>query len=145
MGICATVKTNCGYRLRESRVILYPGKSQRSVTVSSWLDSGVDMDFEFWRKKKCPETKIRGLRLFGVTLRETTHCQDCGFQTTLTSWKSGLWYLNLILTLVPDGSVAAHSVMLPPFLILLPGLAHAGLLGAGTGLGSCAAPPFRFP
>ena len=51
------MKTNCGYRLRESRVILYPGKSQRSVTVSSWLDSGVDMDFEFWRKKKVSRNK----------------------------------------------------------------------------------------
>ena len=54
-------------------------------------------------------------------------------------WKS------LLMTLLPDGRVVADPVMLPLLLLVLlvPGLAQAGLLGAGTGLGSCAAAPFR--
>ena len=53
--------------------------------------------------------------------------------------------LTVILTLLPDGSVAPDPVMLPLLLLVLLviGQAQAGLLGAGTGLGSCAAPPFR--
>ena len=56
-----------------------------------------------------------------------------------------IWSLTVILTLLPDGSVAPDPVMLPLLLLVLlvPGRAQAGLLGAGTGLGSCAAPPFR--
>ena len=54
-------------------------------------------------------------------------------------WKS------LTMILLPDGRVVADPVMLPLLLLVLlvPGLAQAGLLGAGTGLGSCAAAPFR--
>ena len=71
------------------------------------------------------------------------------FKISLTSYISPPNGEKAVLSLsvpnIPDGSFIPNSVMPPPLLLLLalPGLVHGGLLGAGTGLGSCAAPPFR--
>ena len=93
------------------------------------------------------DSQVSGvLHILAVTLWEPHIAETAVFQTSLTllpSFQMEIWSPTMIL--IPDGSVVPDSVMLPllPVLLLLPGLTRAGLLGAGTGLGSCAAPPFR--